>query len=131
MSEIRPTAPAPAPAETGIETGTEPGSTSLVDQVLAPVTPHLRGWLHAGMAPVSLILGIVLVVLSPAEYRWAAELYSLTAIALFGTTPARQPSMGPLGESQGPPAFPALVPSFVCHPLPNGPGLAPSQYSAQ
>ena len=86
MSEIRPTAPAPAPAETGIETGTEPGSTSLVDQVLAPVKPHLRGWLHAGMAPVSLILGIVLVVLSPAEYRWAAALYSLTAIALFGTS---------------------------------------------
>jgi hemolysin III len=59
---------------------------SKVDQLLAPVKPHLRGWLHAGMAPVSLVLGIVLVALSPAQYRWAAALYSLTAILLFGTS---------------------------------------------
>lgn len=54
--------------------------------LLAPVKPHLRGWLHAGMAPVALVLGIVLVIFSPPQYRWAAALYSLTAILLFGTS---------------------------------------------
>jgi hemolysin III len=54
--------------------------------LLAPVKPHLRGWLHAGMAPVALVLGIVLVIFSPPQYRWAAALYSLTAIMLFGTS---------------------------------------------
>ena len=53
------------------------------------------------------------------------------SIALFGTTPARQPLMGPLGESHGPPSLPAEVPSLVCQKSPNGPGLAPSQYSIQ
>jgi hemolysin III len=53
---------------------------------LVPAKPHLRGWLHAGMAPVSVVCGIVLVALSPPEYRWAAALYSLTAIMLFGTS---------------------------------------------
>ena len=54
--------------------------------LLAPVKPHLRGWLHAGMAPIAVVLGIVLVIFSPPQYRWAAALYSLTAILLFGTS---------------------------------------------
>jgi hemolysin III len=64
----------------------EAPSTSRVDAVLDPVKPHLRGWLHAGMAPIAVVLGVVLVILSPAEYRWAAALYSITAILLFGTS---------------------------------------------
>jgi len=63
-----------------------PPAESKVDALLAPVKPHLRGWLHAGMAPIALVLGIVLVALSPPQYRWAAALYSLTAIILFGTS---------------------------------------------
>ena len=59
--------------------------TSLASAV-QDIKPHLRGWLHAGMAPVALVLGIVLVSLSPAEYRWAAALYSLTAVMLFGVS---------------------------------------------
>ena len=51
-----------------------------------PAKPRLRGWLHAGMAPVVLVCGIVLVALSPPAYRWAAALYSLTALMLFGTS---------------------------------------------
>ena len=51
-----------------------------------PVKPRLRGWLHAGMTPVALVCGIVLVALSPPEYRWAAALYSLTAVMLFGVS---------------------------------------------
>lgn len=57
-----------------------------VDSPAVVPPPRLRGWLHAGMAPVAVVLGIVLVVLSPAEYRWAAALYSLTAVMLFGTS---------------------------------------------
>jgi hemolysin III len=57
-----------------------------VSAVLEPVKPKLRGWLHAGMAPVSLVCGIVLVALSPPQYRWAAIVYSLTAILLFGVS---------------------------------------------
>jgi len=64
----------------------EAAATSRVDAVLDPVKPHLRGWLHAGMAPISVVLGVVLVILSPPEYRWAAALYSITAILLFGTS---------------------------------------------
>jgi hemolysin III len=64
----------------------EAPATSRVDAVLDPVKPHLRGWLHAGMAPIAVVLGVVLVILSPAEYRWAAALYSITAILLFGTS---------------------------------------------
>ena len=64
----------------------EAPATSSVDAVLDPVKPHLRGWLHAGMAPISVVLGVVLVILSPPEYRWAAALYSITAILLFGTS---------------------------------------------
>jgi len=63
-----------------------PAADSKVDVLLAPVKPRLRGWLHAGMAPIAVVLGIVLVALSPSEYRWAAALYSLTAILLFGTS---------------------------------------------
>jgi len=63
-----------------------PAADSKVDALLAPVKPRLRGWLHAGMAPIAVVLGIVLVALSPSEYRWAAALYSLTAILLFGTS---------------------------------------------
>jgi hemolysin III len=59
---------------------------SRVVAALDPVKPKLRGWLHAGMAPVALVCGIVLVALSPPQYRWAAALYSLTAILLFGVS---------------------------------------------
>jgi hemolysin III len=83
MSETsqQPSAPETVPSES------EPSAPdSVVDQLLADVKPHLRGWLHAGMAPVVVALGIVLVALSPPQYRWAAALYSITAILLFGTS---------------------------------------------
>jgi hemolysin III len=75
------THPNPTPADQTSATGTAVAETA----VEAP-KPHLRGWLHAGMAPVSVVLGIILVALSPPQYRWAAALYSLTAILLFGTS---------------------------------------------
>ena len=61
-------------------------ATAVADPRVEAVKPHLRGWLHAGMAPISVVLGIVLVALSPPPYRWAAALYSVTAVMLFGTS---------------------------------------------
>ena len=78
MSEL-PGTPSPTDLETA-------GATTAVAEPPVEAKPHLRGWLHAGMAPISVVLGIVLVALSPPEYRWAAALYSITAIMLFGTS---------------------------------------------
>jgi hemolysin III len=57
-----------------------------VHDLAASVKPHLRGWLHAVMAPIALVLGVVLVVMVPAEYRAAAFVYALTGVILFGTS---------------------------------------------
>ena len=75
------------------ETPTRPSTDSALEAVearvsaaLDPVKPKLRGWLHAGMAPNAVVCGIVLVALSPSQYRWAALVYSLSAILLFGVS---------------------------------------------
>lgn len=55
--------------------------------VAALVKPHLRGWLHLGMAPVALAAGIALVALCPtAAARWSAAVFTATAVLLFGTS---------------------------------------------
>jgi len=53
---------------------------------VVPPKPHMRGWLHAGMGPLVLVCGIVLVALSPPEYRLAALVYSISSLLLFGTS---------------------------------------------
>jgi len=51
------------------------------------VKPKLRGWLHAGMAPVALLAGLVLVVFAPSQSgRITAAVFTLTAFLLFGTS---------------------------------------------
>lgn len=51
------------------------------------VKPKLRGWLHAGMAPLALIAGLVLVVFAPSQTgRITAAVFTLTAFLLFGTS---------------------------------------------
>ncbi len=58
-------------------------TVALVDAV----KPRLRGWLHAGMAPVVLVAGIVLVVLSStAAARWSAAVFAATGLLLFATS---------------------------------------------
>lgn len=53
----------------------------------AVLKPALRGWLHAGMFPVALVAGTVLVLTAPTPAsRWAAAVYALTAVLLFGTS---------------------------------------------
>ncbi|WP_082131643.1 PAQR family membrane homeostasis protein TrhA [Cellulomonas sp. FA1] len=58
-----------------------------VEQVVDAVKPRLRGWIHAGVAPLALVASIVLVVLSPtAAARWANVVFGLSAVMLFGTS---------------------------------------------
>ncbi|MDR5710810.1 PAQR family membrane homeostasis protein TrhA [Nesterenkonia flava] len=47
----------------------------------------MRGWLHAGMVPLSLIAGVVLVVLAPSgTLRVAATIYAITGLLLFAVS---------------------------------------------
>src|SRR6476620_9835381 len=58
-----------------------------VETVVAAMKPHLRGWLHAGMVPLALAAGIVLIALAPTtSARIAATVFSVTAWLLFGTS---------------------------------------------
>lgn len=55
-----------------------------VDEAIAEVKPHLRGWLHLAIAPLALAAGIVLVVLSPdATTRIGSAAFALSAFVLF------------------------------------------------
>ena len=58
-----------------------------VETALDLVKPKLRGWLHAGMAPVALISGIVLIVLAGStREKVSAAIFAGTAVLLFGTS---------------------------------------------
>ncbi|GAA3156420.1 hemolysin III family protein [Planomonospora alba] len=49
------------------------------------IKPRLRGWLHAGALPVTLVAGFVLVALGPTlQARLAAAIYAITSGLLFG-----------------------------------------------
>jgi hemolysin III len=61
--------------------------TSALDAVAEAVKPRLRGWIHAGMAPVVVAAAIVLVALSPTTpARVANAVFGVTAVLLFGTS---------------------------------------------
>ncbi|RIK17380.1 MAG: DNA-binding protein [Acidobacteria bacterium] len=58
-----------------------------VDAIVDQIKPHLRGWLHVGMVPVSLVASVVLVALSPGTVeRVAAVAFGITAVLLFATS---------------------------------------------
>lgn len=58
-----------------------------VEAVAAAVKPRLRGWIHAGMFPIAMVAGIVLVVLSPSgAVSIANGVFAVTAVLLFGTS---------------------------------------------
>jgi len=55
--------------------------------IAATVKPLMRGWIHAGTAPVALVAGLVLVLLSPTpEVRVSTAVFALAGVALFGTS---------------------------------------------
>lgn len=59
----------------------------VVDSLVDQVKPHLRGWLHLGMVPISIALSAVLVALAPgARSRTAALVFGITAVLLFATS---------------------------------------------
>jgi hemolysin III len=49
--------------------------------------PTWRGWIHAGITPVALVAGVVLVALANgAEAKWASAVFVLTSLLLFGNS---------------------------------------------
>ncbi|MET9541053.1 hemolysin III family protein [Streptomyces sp. NPDC006553] len=72
-----------------------------VADLVEPVKPKLRGWLHAGMVPGSLAAGIVLICLAGTPQAvLACTVYSVTAWLLFGTSAVYHlGTWGPLGEA--------------------------------
>lgn len=51
---------------------------------LEEIKPHLRGWIHAGTAPLALAAGIVLVALAPGPAgKIASAVYAFTGLLLF------------------------------------------------
>ncbi|WP_270886221.1 PAQR family membrane homeostasis protein TrhA [Pedococcus sp. 5OH_020] len=58
-----------------------------MESVVAAVKPRLRGWLHAGMVPLAVVAGLVLIAFAPTTAgRVAAAVFSVTAWLLFGTS---------------------------------------------
>ncbi|MFJ8941544.1 hemolysin III family protein [Streptomyces sp. NPDC102365] len=69
--------------------------------LVEPIKPRLRGWLHAGMVPAALIAGIVLICRAPTpQAALACAVYSVTAWLLFATSAIyHRGSWGPLGDA--------------------------------
>ncbi|MET9618779.1 PAQR family membrane homeostasis protein TrhA [Kitasatospora indigofera] len=72
-----------------------------VERAAAALKPRMRGWLHAGMFPLSLAGGIVLIALSrPGAAVAACSVYALSACLLFATSAVfHRGTWGPRGEA--------------------------------
>jgi len=71
--------------------GAEPSRREALEQrvetALDLVKPKLRGWLHAGMTPVALVAGIILIVIAGStKEKVSAAVFAGTAVLLFGTS---------------------------------------------
>jgi hemolysin III len=67
--------------------GPSAGGGDPVDEALAQLKPRLRGWLHAGMAPLALAAGIVLVWLAPTSTgKGGGAVFLAASVLLFGTS---------------------------------------------
>lgn len=61
------------------------GPATAAREVVRAVKPRLRGWMHAGAFPVSVVLGIVLVALADGTRETVATaVYAISAALLFG-----------------------------------------------
>ena len=59
----------------------------VVQRVPVAVRPKLRGWLHLGAVPLSVLLGLVAAFLAPAGAdRWSVLVYLTTTVLLFGVS---------------------------------------------
>jgi hemolysin III len=72
-----------------------------VTEVLAAVKPRLRGWLHAGMTPLAVAAGVVLIVLAPTELgRLGGAVFLAASVMLYGTSGLyHRRTWGPRGEA--------------------------------
>lgn len=62
---------------------------SLLEEVADAVRPRLRGWLHLGAFPLSVLAGGVLVAVAPDERsRLAVAVFAVTSALLFGVSAA-------------------------------------------
>src|SRR4051812_44867408 len=58
-----------------------------IEQKFDQIKPRLRGWLHAGTFPLSVLLGAILVILAPDERtRVSSAVFAVTASMLFGVS---------------------------------------------
>ncbi|MHB1490496.1 hemolysin-III related [mine drainage metagenome] len=74
----------PSPQPSGDRVGQVRDGAS---QIAAAVKPKLRGWLHAGMSPIALAAGIVLVALSPTTTaKWTTTVFAASSVLLFTTS---------------------------------------------
>ena len=59
----------------------------VIEEVIEEVKPHLRGWLHAATAPLTLVAGIILVALSPTTAtRVGSGIFAASALILFSVS---------------------------------------------
>ncbi|SHN37030.1 hemolysin III [Actinacidiphila paucisporea] len=72
-----------------------------MERAAAAVNPGMRGWLHAGMFPLALAGGVVLVVLARSAAAVAAcSVYAASALLLFGASAVyHRGTWGPRGEA--------------------------------
>ncbi|WP_026251267.1 MULTISPECIES: hemolysin III family protein [unclassified Streptomyces] len=77
------------------------GPAGGVERAAAALKPRMRGWLHAGVFPLALVGGIVLIAVSRSGAAVAAcSVYALSACLLFGTSAVyHRGSWGPRGEA--------------------------------
>lgn len=72
------------------ETAQPAGGVAPADRLFdsdIPLKPRMRGWLHAGMVPLALAAGIVLIALAPSgTLRWASAIYAITGLLLFAVS---------------------------------------------
>ncbi|MBA3232583.1 MAG: hemolysin III family protein [Propionibacteriales bacterium] len=62
-------------------------TTQLLKEAAREIKPHLRGWLHLGILPLSLAAGIVLVSLAPdTQARLASGVFALSSSMLFASS---------------------------------------------
>ncbi len=63
-----------------------PGLGCRMVGTMAEIRPRMRGWLHAATAPLSLVGGVLLVLLSPPEARLGCAIFAATALVLFSVS---------------------------------------------
>ncbi|HVQ88598.1 MAG TPA: hemolysin III family protein [Actinomycetes bacterium] len=81
---------APTPVDQAVDRALDTAERRIVrvvGHVPESVRPKLRGWLHLGAVPLSIVLGIVAVALAPAgKVRWAVVVYLITTVLLFAVS---------------------------------------------